>query len=91
MSVQKVEEYLKQFHIEHKIQILEQSSATVELAAEAVGCAPARVAKPLSFFVCPQPIVIVAAEDVKVDNKKYKQEFGTKAKMISLGSCQHGS
>ncbi|HIX67785.1 MAG TPA: YbaK/EbsC family protein [Candidatus Anaerostipes excrementavium] len=84
MSVQKVEEYLKQFHIEHKIQILEQSSATVELAAEAVGCEPARIAKTLSFFVGPQPILIVTAGDVKVDNKKYKQEFGTKAKMISF-------
>ena len=84
MSVKKVEEYLKQFHIEHKIQILDQSSATVELAAEALGCEPARIAKTLSFYAGPQPILIVAAGDVKVDNKKYKQEFGTKAKMISF-------
>ena len=85
MSVKKVEEYLKQFHIEHKIQILDQSSATVELASKSGGIASRQeLRKHCHFYVGPQPILIVAAGDVKIDNKKYKQEFGTKAKMISF-------
>ena len=58
------------------------SSATVELAAQAIGCEPRAIAKTLSFIVNDNVILIVAAGDVKVDNSKYKQEFGVKAKMI---------
>ena len=82
MSVKKVEEYLKQFHIEHKIQILDQSSATVELAAKAVGCEPARIAKTISFITKEGAVLIVAAGDVKVDNGKFKAQFVQKARMI---------
>ena len=65
------------------LQIQFESSATVELAARAVGCEPARIAKTLSFKVGEDPILIVAAGDAKIDNRKYKDEFGAKAKMLS--------
>ncbi len=58
------------------------SSATVELASQAIECEPKAIAKTLSFLVNASPILIVAAGDVKVDNSKYKQQFGVKAKMI---------
>lgn len=62
--------------------MFEVSSATVELAAEAVGCEPARIAKSLSFKVEDQAVLIVTAGDAKVDNSKYKSMFHTKAKML---------
>ena len=58
------------------------SSATVQLAAAALGCEPERIAKTLSFMVDEKPILIVAAGDAKIDNPKYKAMFHTKAKMI---------
>ena len=59
------------------------SSATVELAAKAVGCEPERIAKTLSFKVDDQPILRVCAGDAKIANPKYKAEFGQKAKMLT--------
>jgi prolyl-tRNA editing enzyme YbaK/EbsC (Cys-tRNA(Pro) deacylase) len=82
VSVTKVKDYLKNFGMEDKIIELEQSSATVELAAQALGCAPERIAKTLSFFVGDGGILIVVAGDARIDNKKYKEEFHEKAKMI---------
>lgn len=82
MSFDKVKQYFESEGAGDKVLWLEHSSATVELAAEAVGCEPARIAKTLSFLVGEQPILIVTAGDVKVDNKKYKELFHTKAKMI---------
>ena len=61
----------------------EESSATVELAAEALQCEPCRIAKTLSFMVNGMPVLIVAAGDVKIDNSKYKARFGVKAKMLT--------
>ena len=58
------------------------SSATVELAAQALGCEPCRIAKTLSFLVGEDPILIVTAGDVKIDNSKYRAQFGKKAKML---------
>ena len=58
------------------------SSATVELAAQALGCEPCRIAKTLSFLVGEDPILIVTAGDVKIDNPKYRAQFGKKAKML---------
>lgn len=69
--------------MEDKIMEFDTSSATVELAAEAVGCEPARIAKTLSFRVGDVPILIVAAGDAKIDNPKYKAQFHTKAKMLT--------
>ena len=83
MSIERAREYLKQFGIEDRMQELPVSSATVALAAEALGCAPQRIAKTLSFLVGDGAILIVAAGDVKVDNSKYKKQFGAKAKMLS--------
>ena len=69
--------------MENKIQQFEVSSATVELAAEALHCEPARIAKTLSFMLEEGAILIVAAGDAKVDNGKYKEKFGKKAKMLT--------
>ncbi|MDO5416115.1 MAG: YbaK/EbsC family protein [Lachnospiraceae bacterium] len=66
-----------------RVQVFDVSSATVELAAQAVGCEPERIAKTLSFLVDGQAVLIVAAGDAKVDNHKYKELFHTKAKMLS--------
>ena len=67
MSVEKVREYLKPYGVADRIREFEVSSATVELAAVAVGVEPARIAKTLSFYVDETPILIVAAGDAKVD------------------------
>lgn len=83
MSIDKVREYFKQFGIEDKIQELELSSATVELAAKALNCEGQRIAKSLSFKVDDVPILIISAGDAKIDNAKYKSYFKSKAKMLS--------
>ena len=83
MSVERVREYLKEFHLEGKIKEFEVSSATVELAAQAAGVIPARIAKTLSFKTGDDAVLIVAAGDAKIDNRKYKNQFGTKAKMLT--------
>ena len=84
MSIEKVRAYFQQFHMEDRILEFPVSSATVELAAQAVGCAPQRIAKTLSFMVADHPILIVAAGDAKIDNPKYKARFSQKAKMLSF-------
>ena len=83
MSIQKVRAYFEGFGIADRIREFEVSSATVELAAVAVGVEGARIAKTLSFKVDDRPILIVAAGDAKVDNGKYKAQFHTKAKMLT--------
>lgn len=82
MAVEKVKEYLRTYHMEERILEFDVSSATVELAAQAVGCEPERIAKTMSFLVNEEVILIVTAGKVKIDNKKYKQYFHAKAKMI---------
>ena len=89
MSIVKVREYFKQYGMENKILEFEESSATVELAAQAVGCEPKRIAKTLSFLVEEKPILIVAAGDAKIDNSKYKAFFHTKAKMLSRDEVEN--
>jgi prolyl-tRNA editing enzyme YbaK/EbsC (Cys-tRNA(Pro) deacylase) len=83
MAIEKVKEYFRTFGIEDRVRELAESSATVELAAQALGCEPCRIAKTLSFLVDGGPILIVAAGDAKVENHKYKAQFGTKAKMLT--------
>lgn len=83
MAIERVREYFKQWDMEDKILEFEGSSATVELAAAAVGVEGKRIAKTLSFKIEDKAILIVAAGDAKVDNKKYKATFHTKAKMLS--------
>ena len=68
MSYEKVKEYFSQYGLEDRVQEFEVSSATVELAAQALHCEPCRIAKTLSFLVNGDPILIVAAGDAKIDN-----------------------
>ena len=83
MAIEKVREYFKAFGMEDRILEFNVSSATVELAAQAVGCEPERIAKTLSFMLPEGPILIVAAGDAKIDNRKFKDQFHTKAKMLT--------
>ncbi|MEK4048508.1 MULTISPECIES: YbaK/EbsC family protein [Bacillus] len=83
MSIKKVKDYFKQYDMDHRIQEFSVSSATVDLAASALGCEPERIAKTLSFLVNGQAILVVTSGDAKVDNKKFKEYFKTKAKMLS--------
>lgn len=83
MSIEKVKEYLGQYGLQDRVQEFPVSSATVELAAQALHCEPCRIAKTLSFLVGERPVLIVAAGDAKIDNPKYKAQFGTKAKMLT--------
>lgn len=82
MSIQTVKEYFKQFGIENRVLEFDVSSATVELAAKALGTDEARIAKSLSFDVSGKTIIIVTAGDMKIDNRKYKDLFGKKAVML---------
>ena len=83
MSIEKVREHFRSVGMEDRVMEFTVSSATVELAAQALSCEPCRIAKTLSFSVDGQPILIVTAGDTKIDNPKYKAQFGTKAKMLS--------
>lgn len=83
MSIERVREHMKKYGMEDRILEFSQSSATVEMAAEAVGCATARIAKTLSFLAGEETVLIVVAGDAKIDNAKYKRKFGTKAKMLA--------
>lgn len=82
MAIEKVKEYFKNYNMDHQILEFDVSSATVELAAEALHCEGKRIAKTMSFIVGEQPILIVTSGDTKIDNAKYKHFFGAKAKMI---------
>ncbi|MEG0339897.1 MAG: YbaK/EbsC family protein [Oscillospiraceae bacterium] len=88
MSIEKARAYLSERGFADKILEFPVSSATVELAAKALGCAPERIAKTLSFGIGDVPILIVVAGDIKVDNSKYKAAFGTKAKMLSFDDVE---
>lgn len=83
MAIEKVREYFAKFGMSDRIMEFDVSSATVELAAEALHCEPCRIAKTLSFMVGEEPVLIVTAGDAKVDNAKYKGKFGKKAKMLT--------
>ena len=83
MSIEKVKSYFAEYGMEERILEFPVSSATVELAAQALNCEPKRIAKTLSFRVGEQAILVVAAGDARVDNAKYKNRFGVKAKMLA--------
>ncbi len=83
MAIEAVREYLKQWKKENDILEFDTSSATVELAAMALNTEPGRIAKTLSFRLPEGCVLIVAAGDARIDNKKYKAEFGCKAKMLT--------
>ena len=85
MSVEKVRKYLEQYEMQDRLMEFPVSSATVELAAQALGVEPARIAKSISFYDGPAAcVIVVAAGDEKIDNRKFKAEFGFKAKMLSV-------
>ena len=83
MSIERVKAYFGEYGMEERVREFPVSSATVELAAQALGCEPCRIAKTLSFMTEDGAILVVAAGDAKIDNKKYKGQFNTKAKMLS--------
>lgn len=84
MSIERVRAFFKEKNMEDRILEFEVSSATVELAAQAVGCEPARIAKTLSFQVGERVVLVVAAGDAKVNNSAYKARFHTKATMLKF-------
>lgn len=88
MSIEKVREYFKTKGIDERIQEFEISSATVPLAARALHCEESRIAKTLSFHIGKKVILIVAAGDTRIDNAKYKAQFGAKAKMLSFDEAE---
>lgn len=83
MAIEAVREFFREQGMEERIREMGESTATVELAAAALGCEPCRIAKTLSFKVNEEPILIVVAGDAKIDNAKYKARFQTKAKMLT--------
>lgn len=82
MSFEKVKKYFDEAGAGDKVLTFSHSSATVQLAAEALGCEPARIAKTMSFYLEDGPVLIVTAGDTKIDNRKFKDFFHIKAKMI---------
>ena len=82
MSLDRAMPHLSRFGLEDRVKLFDVSSATVELAAQAVGCQPDRIAKTLSFLLPEGPVLILAAGDARIDNGKYKARFHTKARMI---------
>ena len=88
MAIEKVREYFKTQGMEDRIREFEVSSATVALAAQALGCDENRIAKTLSFHVGEKVVLIVAAGDAKIDNAKYKTFFGAKAKMLAFEEAE---
>lgn len=88
MSIQKAREHLRKMGLEDRIMEFEQSSATVELAAQAIGCEPARIAKTLSFYAEDRVALVVFAGDARTDNRKFKDTFHTKAKMLRADDAE---
>lgn len=88
MSFENVKKYFEEIEMDSKIIELKDSSATVEQAANALGCKPEHIAKTMSFKTKEGPILIVCAGDAKIDNKKYKSVFGQKEKMIPANEVE---
>ena len=82
MSMDKARAHLRRYGLEDRIIELTDSSATVELAAAALGCAPEHIAKTLSFVQGEGALLILAAGNARIDNGKFKARFGMKAKML---------
>ena len=82
MSFEKAVNYLREKGMEDRVIVPEASSATVELAAQAIGVTPGEIAKTLSFITKEGPVLVIAEGTARVDNRKFKDTFHTKAKMI---------
>ena len=89
MALDRAKEHLKKYGFDERIQLFDVSSATVLLAAAALGTEPCRIAKTMSFWVGEKPILIVIAGDARVNNHKYKEFFGAKAKMIAFEDVEN--
>ena len=83
MSIERARAHLKKHGLEDRIRELDVSSATVALAAQALGCEPERIAKSLSFEKGDGAILVLAAGDARIDNAKFKAQFGMKPKMLA--------
>ena len=83
MSIEKVKAYFASKGMLDRVMELSVSSATVDLAAQALGVDGSRIAKTLSFAVDGKPVLVVAAGDARIDNARFKAFFHTKAKMLS--------
>ena len=83
MAIEKVRAYFREPGMEERIREFDTSSATVDLAAAALGCEPQRIAKSLAFMADGHALLVVTAGDAKIDNSKYKAQFRTKARMLS--------
>ena len=88
MSYERARQYLEEKGFADRIRLFEVSSATVELAAKAVGTEPGRIAKSLTFKVEDKPVMILTAGDVKIDNAKYRHFFHAKAKMLTYDEVE---
>ena len=88
MSIDRARAHLQKYGFAERIQEFEVSSATVALAAEALGTEPQRIAKSLSFIVGERTVLVIAAGDARVDNHKYKAKFAAKAKMIPFDDVE---
>lgn len=88
MSIEKVKEYFEEYGLSDRIIEFDVSSATVELAAEAIGCEPELIAKTMSFAVGSKTVLIVCSGDTKISNQKFKAQFNTKAKMIAFNDVE---
>ena len=88
MALEKVKAFFEAYGINERVLEFEVSSATVALAAQALGCEEARIAKTLSFDINGKTVLIVTAGDMKVDNPKFKQHFLAKAKMLSFDEVE---
>ena len=88
MSVELVKKYFENTELEGKVLEFPTSSATVELAADAVGTEPDRIAKTMAFLLVDEAIVIVVSGLSRIDNKKFKAQFHTKAKMIPFAAVE---
>ena len=89
MAFEKAKTHLEKYGFGDRIMEFDVSSATVALAAQAIGCEEAEIAKSLSFVVDGKPVLVVAAGDAKVDNAKFKAEFHTKAKMLAFDEVEN--
>lgn len=85
MSFENVKKFFEKAGLAERVQVLEKPTATVEMAAEAVGCTSKQIVKTLSFLVDKAPLLVVAAGNVKIDNKKFKARFKGRPKMIERG------
>ena len=88
MSLEKAKAYLKKYNLDKNVLEFNESSATVSDAAKAIGCEEKEIGKTLSFLIGEEPILILVAGDSKIDNKKFKDCFNVKAKMIPFDDVE---